>query len=429
MPTLKLALKSLGKRKLTTILFIVQFTITIYMLHSAVMSIKVNSYQVNQINKYINVDIDKTMHLTIFNKAFSEYFVSSFLILTEYLNNLPGVEGFGAYDLSNTSFAEVENDNAFLTKRKELTKGSFKEQYPSSVEIIKMDQGVYKLAKLPIVQGRSFQDSDFNTDQKIIPILIGEAYSQIIKLDQMITDSHTGIQYKVIGFVGNDSRWFNDQDYIGNKLVTLSDKFIAPFSYSENTMAMAILTKSDSLFYTLNNTEERENISMLIKNKAKELNLGIECKSIREELLLYKQNNKETIFTSLFICTFLGVMSLFGLITVSVSTVLARKREFGIRMVTGASKSYIRSLIIKENFIIIAISALLASLVILTMNYLAVEQAIKDGEQLNTMQNTNLEIIFLSIIIIMVITFFSSIIPIQKVNSLKPVEMIGGNDR
>lgn len=425
MPSTKIALKSLGKRKLTTILFIVQFTITIYMLHTAVMGIKINSYQESQINKYLNADIDKTMHLTIFNVTYAEYFRSSFLALAEYINNLPGVEGFGGYDLTNTFFAELENDNAFLTKRKELTKGSFKEQYPHAVEIIKMDQGVYQLAKLQIVQGRSFQDSDFNPDQKTIPILIGEAYSQIIKLDQMITDSNTGIQYKVIGFIGNDSRWFNEHDYIGNKLVSLSDKFVAPFSSSENS----ILEKSNSLFYTLSNTEEQENISMLIENKAKELNLGIACKSIREELLLYKQNNREIMFTHLFICIFLGVMSLFGLITVSVSTVLARKREFGIRMVTGASKAYIRSLIIKENFIIIAISALLASLAILTMNYLAVKQAIKDGEMINPMQDSSLETVLLSIIIIMGITFLSSILPVHKVNSLKPVEMIGGNDR
>ena len=57
MPSIKIALKSLGKRKLTTILFIVQFTITIYMLHTAVMGIKTNSYQ----EKYLNADIDKTM--------------------------------------------------------------------------------------------------------------------------------------------------------------------------------------------------------------------------------------------------------------------------------------------------------------------------------------------------------------------------------
>jgi putative ABC transport system permease protein len=423
---MKLALQSLGKRKLTTLLFIVQFTITIYVLHTAVMGIKAGSYQENQINAYLNADIDKTVHMSVFNASYSELFLSNSLLLADYINRLPGVEGFGGYDVTNTSFEELQNDDGFLALRRELTTGSFKEQYPSAVEIIKLDPGVYQLAQPHVVRGRNFQDSDFNPDQPIIPILIGEDYASVIQLEQLITDSHTGVQYRVIGFIGQEGRWFSGGDYVRGKLISLSDKFMAPFSSAEDDQT---LYKSGSLFYTLSNTAEREQIDQLIENKARELNLGITCQSIREELRLYKQENKEMIFTSLFICAFLGVMALFGLITVSISTVLARKREFGIRMVTGASKAYIRSLIIAENFMIITIAAVFASAAILNMNYSAAQQAILDGELLHPMLDTNLTVIFGSIIMMAVVTLLASILPIQKINALKPVEMIGGNDR
>ena len=429
MPAIKLAIKSLSKRKLSSILFIAQLTITIFILNTAIIEIKANSYQENQLEKYLNLDINKTMHLNLHNTAQSEDFRSKFIIFERFVNSLNGVEGFGGYDLTNTSFKELKNDARFLDKRRELTKGSFKEQYPDAVELFKMDQGIDQLAKLEIAQGRNFQDSDFDANQKILPILIGNEYSKIIELKQIITDSNTGIQYKVIGFIGNNSHWFSDGDYIGNMMISLSDKFIVPYSMSEKQSLDGILTKSDALFYTVNNASELVSINNTIENKANELNLGVECKSIREELLIYKQDHREIIFYNLFICLFLGGMSVFGLITVTLSTVLSRKREFGIRIVTGASKSYIKCLIIEENLIIIAISALIANLTILIINHLALQQAIKDGEMLNPMKNMSIENIFLTIVIVMGITFLSSIIPIQKINALKPAEMIGGNDR
>lgn len=429
MPSIKIAIKSLSKRKLSSILFIVQLSITIFILNSSILQIKANSYQEDQIKKYLNLDMNTTMHLSLYNVTQSEDFLYKFLLFEEFINTLNGISSFGGYDLTNTSFKEIQNNERFLDKRRELTKGSFKEKYPSAVELFKMDLGVYQLAKLEIVQGRNFEDSDFETDQEFTPIVIGNDYSQIIGLNQVITDSNTGIQYKVIGFIGNNSRWFNDQDFIGNMLISLHDKFIVPYSLAEKKSLDNILAKSGALFYTVNNEFDKENINMIIENKARELNLGAESKTIEEELSLYKQNNREIIFSNLFISAFLGFMSVFGLITVSLSTVLARKREFGIRMITGADKSYLKFLIIEEIFIIIAISALFSSLAIWIMNQLALQKMIKNGEILDPMKNISLEIILISLLIVIGITLLSSIIPVQKINSLKPVEMIGGNDR
>lgn len=429
MPSIKIAVKSLSKRKLSSILFIVQLAITIFILNSSLLQLKANSYQEDQIRKYLNLDMNTTMHLSLNNVTRSEDFQAKFIVFEEFVNSLEGVTGFGGYDLTNTSFKELQENERFLEIRKELTKGSFKEQYPSAVEMFKMDRGTYQLAKLEIVKGRNFTDSDFETDQKFIPILIGNAYSEIMDLNQVITDSNTGIQYKVIGFIGNSSRWFNDQDFIGNMLVSLPDKFIAPYSLSEKKSLDNILTKSGALFYTVDKKYDNENIEMLIENKARELNLGAEIKTIEEELGLYKKNNREIFFYSMFISLFLGFMSLVGLISVSLSTIIVRKREFGIRLLTGATKSYLKFLIIEENFLIIAVSAFFSSLAIWIMNRLAVQQMIEDGEILDPIKNFNTEIILISLLVVIIITLLSSVIPVQKINSLQPIEMIGGNDR
>lgn|GEM_PF-1877443 len=426
MPSIKSAFNCLLKRKVTSLLFIAQFTITIFVLMEVITQVQLISYQEAQIKKYLNLDMNKTIRLEILNINLTEDSKLKIIKFENYIKNLKGIEDIGGYDLTRTSFIELSNNREFLNLRKTLTTGSFKANYPNVIEIFKMEKGISELIKINIVEGGNFIDTDFETHQKIMPILIGNKYAGILRLNDVITDEFSGAKYQVIGFIGDNNFWFNDQDYISNSMISLDDKFVAPYTAEEEQTLEPVVCKCGSLFYTVNNLNELINIKEQIEQKANELHFSIKMQSVKEDLAAYKTENMELIYYNLFFCLFVGIMSLLGLIVTTTSLIVSRKKEFGIRMTAGASKRYIKALLFEENLIVIGVSSVIANLIIIYLNYQLKLEAIEDGQLINPLYNINGETILISIIIVILISFISIIIPFKKVNQLNPAELIGG---
>ncbi|MFD2170489.1 ABC transporter permease [Tumebacillus lipolyticus] len=425
MQALKIIFKSLFKKKIASLLILLQLTISLYMLITSVIQMNSTNFQENQFEKHFNKDMNTMVHLTIQSNDDSKQYTKSYFDLQTFISNMPEVNAIGAYDLTNTSFKELETDAAFLQLRKNITAGTFKERFPQAVEFLNVEAGASKIIELKVSEGRSFVTSDFERGTNVaIPLLSGAAYKEILQIGTILTDSNTQQKYQVVGFLADNSRWFSDSNYIRLPFIELDDKFVAPFSYLEED-AMWLHSRSDKLFYELKDTQDFETVKNAITVKAKALNLPVQSITVADELAAFKKDNQKEITFIVVVSSVLGLMTLFGLVSVMLSTIVARKREFGIRIMVGTTMRYIQLLIWGEIFVLTTLSSLIATLILYFQK--------KNDQQewagvVNEMNDVTIEVMLSAVAIAFVFSLLASFIPIMRLRKLQPREMVGGID-
>lgn len=423
---MKIILKSLCKRKFSSFLIVMQLTITICVLINSFIMVSSTNYLQNQV-RHKGIDLDKTMKLYIYNPAFNSAFQEKYNKLEDYINDIPEITNFGGFDFTNAVFKELENNSSYLALRENSIKGTFKEEFPTSSEMLMIDRNIYELLRIQIIEGQNLKKDDFYKDEKeVIPILAGESYRNVLRIGEILTQKDNDVKYKIVGFVHKNSSWFNDQDYISNMFTNLDDKFIIPYTKVERESIPEILSKSGAIFYTVNDQEKVEYVKNIIDLKATSLNIRVNSYSISEDLIKFKKNADDILYISLFLALFLIVLSCLGISTVMMSSILSRKREFGIRMSAGASKSYIKKLIVGEVSFLAVISSIVAIVIVFIDNLNSQQYAKYNDIGVNPMENITPQcIMFISLITILII-IITTFIPLRKFNKIQTKELIGG---
>jgi ABC-type antimicrobial peptide transport system permease subunit len=228
--------------------------------------------------------------------------------------------------------------------------------------------------------------------------------------------------------MNENSRWFSDQSYIGDMLVNLDDKFICPFPKVDKTNINAIRAKAGVLFYEIDDINNLNETSALITNKASMLNLKITNNSIRNDIKEYNSNFKNIFYLNLILGLFIGIVSILGIAIITLSSIIVKKREIGIRMMTGSSIFNITILVIGEIFTLIFISTIISISFIIYNKAKLIKTSKFNDVLLNPMNNITPKIIVFSVLIIIILTGVISIIPILQIKRLQPRDLIGGKD-
>lgn len=428
MPKFKLITKSLFKRKLESLLIILELTITMVFLVHSFIQIRAYSYNEDMIKKYLNNDPNKVIHVSLLYFNQSDIFVNNFMELEKFINEIPHVKGFGGYHFLGTSFPELKENKEFINLKKSITKGTIYEQNPERTSLLRIDKGVYNLISLNVIKGNNFTERSFDETQEVLPLLAGSKYLNVLDMGQIITDSFTGAKYKIIGFIDNNSVWFKGHSYYSEMMVNLDDKFIGPFAPSDKTNALPLMAKAESFFCIVDDSKNLETVSHIINAKANSLNLKVSTVSISNDLKNYKASNREIFRFNLFIGGFLAIMSLFSVISLTISSILNRKREFGIRIMAGASPSYIKLWVAFEILILMTISSIISILYVLY----DVLKTVQDNNFRSVLSNPRYSftpnIILIIILSVLMLSILAAIIPVLKINKLQPKELIGGID-
>lgn len=126
--------------------------------------------------------------------------------------------------------------------------------------------------------------------------------------------------------------------------MNFDEYFIIPFNKDMQKSMLVITAKSTSYFLSLNEKYDVDKIKLNIQVKSEELGLDTESYLFNESLEDYKKEHID-IYKSISITTsIVTVMSIFTITATILASIQKRKREIGIRIVTGASISYIRKL-------------------------------------------------------------------------------------
>jgi putative ABC transport system permease protein len=399
----------------------IQLIVTITSFISSIVLFKTINFQKNILEN--RVDIYNTIHLNVYNTSPSKTYVENFVKLQDYIASLTEVSDSGAYDFINVIFKELRNNSQFLNLRKDLSKGTIEEQFPYSIDILRIDKGLLRLAKLDTL--------DTNTDNlnDSIPLLVGSAYKEIIHIGETLTlDDDSVSKYKVIGYLDKNSDWIDDQGYASHLLVNLDDKFVVLSTNKDNQTVNYIRAKSSVFFYTMKDANKLADIMNKIDTKANDLGIKTQSKTILQEIQDHKDQMKDTFFYMLFLSIFLAIFSTIGIAATMLSSIIDRKREFGIRIMNGGSISHIKYLVLGEILTMMCISTSLAIIGKIVQSVKYMKSLKTMGLQVNPLTLVTWDVVISAIIFVMVLTLASIVIPLKKTSKLQPKDLIGGID-
>lgn len=417
---IKTILKGLFKKKLSSILIIIQVAITVIILVYSYDSIRMLDYPQKQMESVLGNEYKNIYQISFNNSSDSQQFADSFSKLDDNLCKYLGSSNIGSYHLTNTEYDELSNNNKFKNLRLKFTKGTFKEQNPSSIELYTVDYSIYKKMNVQIKDGQALKEEDFiYKNNSVIPMVVSEVYKGIINLNQIYTSRLDNRKYKVVGFFNDNLKWFENSYPVYNKLISLNDKIITPYIIEKSGLNQAI--KSQSYFFINDKGISDSNVKSNICTLGRKFNLDIECTSLNDQIQQIRTMNKQGIFITTLIAVFFTIVSCLGLSLIMYYSINSKKSEIGIRIVCGGSTKYIKTLIIGE-IITLMIPAFLISLIALYK--LRGESSIG----ISTMQLFDLNTTAFIIIFLLVFSILSSILPLRKISKLSPKELIGGKE-
>lgn len=108
-------------------------------------------------------------------------------------------------------------------------------------------------------------------------------------------------------------------------------------------------------------------------------------------------------------------------------SVNSRKREFGIRIMAGASIKHIKTLVVGEVITLMGIALTISSIILFKMKH---DQAIKNinSRFIPIMGEFSVGILFMVGLLLLVLSVLICLLPLIKVQNLQPKDLIGGMD-
>lgn len=415
---IKSIIKEILNKKINNILIITQLVITIILLVYCFDNIRMLNYPKEQLKSILDDKYNNIYQIKISNSSDSDQFANMFNKFDSNLKMNLGDKNLGAYNLSNTHFVQLEDNEKFMNLRRQLTKGTFKELYPQAIEFYSVDYAIYKLMNIKIEDGRGLDSDDFRQiPNQPTPMLVSIVYKGIININDVLRSRLDDKDYKVVGFFNENLNWLDENDPVLNKLVPLNDKIITPYIIDTSGLAAAMKAQT---YYLINNDNLPDStIKNDINSIGKKFNLNVECKSLNDQLLEVTNSNKETIFYGMLVSIFIVIISCFGLSIIMYYSVNLRKREFGIRIMCGGSMNYLKSLIVGEILTLMIISFTIAQLILIKIRKVT---TVSDSV-VNLYNIKTTIVIFLFMILFTVIT---ALLPVARINKLSPKELIGG---
>lgn len=430
MLNIKYAINNLIRNPMNTLLITIQIIVALILLYTNVCYKNEMMNAVSKINYLIN---DK-----------GEVFVLKNQSDTNLQNvSISSLEKFNKYINDSKKFKHIAavNDNCFVKtfKGKEnfIESSNIKEQNNDTYVLVprlSVGNGFFSHFNLKIKQGRSFNNDDYGkSEDKLIPVILGNNYSKIYKLGdqiQSLNEFNKIIKFQVVGFLESDS-YFGDGSS-GSNMQSLDSYIIYPeitsdikdinMSEDDNEMNYKIFLYNkifDS--YLIVNNYNSSNISD-IQNEMNNCNIldnedfNIKLQSINDNLNSYKTMIKQIITTidALFIIIFL--FASIGFISSLLYCITDRFKEFGVHLMHGATLISI-SMITFYQILFTMLSSYIISIIFISFLFNS-----------DPILKLNLYSCIEMLIFTVILSILLSIIPIFKILNLQINELVKGNE-
>ena len=393
-------LLSMWRNRWRTLLILLLLTISFFLCFLALTNSFSFYRHISEVEKMFSVD---TEDIYIVNAYEIEDFDNSGIDLTElkdFINQQNGCIA-GAYDITNISFAELENNKAFI----DLNRNKY-------ADILYIDPEILQIVNFEL-SSKDMQPVE-KDDKTYLPLYIGKDFASIIKKGDILTDKRTGVEYLVSGVL-SDTKWFNDNDTIVQPAVSLNHMYVTSFSEADKTDPYAMQSTVGKIFLKCD-----KNIASRFIEKSLEKNMKLGISTVNDFIVEWKELYGEILRQNIFLAVIIVVCSVISVISTLCVTIVLKKKEYGIRIAFGSSIQQIILSYTVEMIVSSLISGIISFLFCYN-NYASQEIDPFREIHLSTLCTTSL--IYLSVIIILLL-FIVMIIPAMILIKYNPAELI-----
>lgn len=355
---------------------------------------KIMNNRLDKISMYL--DINKT-YLLMPNANMNTVMNGSFEKVFNKLDQIKGIKYVGSYHY-------VEESNSIFNK-----------------DMLSINYGMLNFLNLKINYGRNFNKDDFKYSYSgKIPIIIGDNLSNIYALGEniYINNSKTdNSNFQVIGILKEDQKFFKN-DILNAGLVDLSNVILIPSNFD---FAASLNTYGRNLLYIPNGSEV---IISEIDSLFKEYKIPFSISLIKNSVENQYKDDLNILNGYLIINFSMIIFSLFGIVVTMIMLVESRKREFGIRLATGATKSYLYSLILGEMLVTDVIGFIFGLLIYRLEGGSTIEYSLSQS----FFEFYNFKVIGAMIGISLALIILFSLNVIVRIYKMEPRELIKGRD-
>ena len=397
MSFIKSIFKSIKKHKVIFIFLTLQFIICYFMIMRSYSTYKIMNSKVDNVNKYIHVK--STYFLVLKNERLKLVYSGEDIKFFKEAKTLQNIKAIGTYDY------------------REPTKSAL------NYGMLSINYDMLKIINAKLSEGRNFEPSDFKdkeTDYSIVPILIGDKMKAQYKIGDTILSeapSFKDTKFQVIGILKPNQSFLGNQ-ILNEKPINLDSSFIVPATFNigqqTNSYGNVFVQISSNDKKVINNLEDL----------GKKYKIYFDINNIKELIELQYQDDLTIFRNYLPICIFVLIFSLFGVSVTMIMLVKSRKREFGIRIATGCTKSYIYKFILGEIFIVDILSFLASILIFKGSDGIVINTCMADG----FFGLFNYKIILAMLIGSFLLILLFSIGSARSIYKMEPRELIKGRD-
>lgn len=371
MLNIKYAFIGLAKRKMFTVIAIIQLAVSFIFLYNVIyVSTQINLTQ----DKVLSVLNKKNIYMlqpAISSDNILQNKNTDFMKFYSYLKNNKSITHCTAYE-DHLLLNNFSNYQKFLLTRNYAPVEAGKQYFP--IKTLKIDYNYIKTFKYRITKGENLTKRDFDSKINQIPVLLGSSYNKIFKVGDKINyyDYKNGKETLVVkGFI--DSGYY----YIGmpiqyENIKALDDYILFPlrevtkFDKNNAEDKCDMYNNIAENLMLINDTNKKDTIEN-IENESNKFFGDIKILSIEDQLAAYKKDFQleQDIMITIFLIVF--IMCTIGIVANMVNSIRNRRKEFGIHLLNGASRFDIHFRIFYEMCIIIILSVLLSVLGIRTL--------------------------------------------------------------
>jgi ABC-type antimicrobial peptide transport system permease subunit len=425
MVNLKIIFKNLMQKKMANIFIIIQLSLVFLLIMQSTTSILNVRHRQNDIMSIIKYNHNNVVQLFVNNLNESSKYHENYLELLSQIKQMDEIIDIGSFHSDGIVFEELENEEFVDLKKSIFSKIEKTDQFENTpvLNALYIQSAMIHILEPSIYKGRFFEIEDFKNNNEV-PLVVGYAYRDVFEIGQILTVPHgpPGLPgtYRVIGILDNDNYWFNRNNILNTNIQDVSTYCMFPMPQELNENNIFVLSLNSKTLYLVDSNSNIDVVRKKIYDLSREYDMSIRQLTVSEFNHMKNFQSIEAESIKLFTSLIIIILSVFGIISISISKLLSKKREIGIRLSFGTSRTSIISVFTGELFILISISFFISM-------YLFSSRITSELQnQMGELCNINIYNIGI-LVIIMTLTFvLSCIAPVKTIKKFSLKDLIGG---
>lgn len=413
--SLKLAIKELRKKPFFSLLMLVVCIVAMHTVLSSITNAASTAYQQMIFEQYMGYDLNTVLHLDYQNTEESPEFTKVLAQYRTYIAGLDGVKAVGMLDVAGVEFSELETSDAYQSINAEVIKGTVYENFPARAQLLCVDEPLLGLVKGGI--------STFSKPAGgHLPIYASELFQEALPVGTVLTDKRTGAKYEIMGFIQAGSKWIDENDLIRFPLVSMDGWFVAPFTAESESDIMTQLSCLHNTYVLLSENADIGYLKTAIKDYSERHGFQSSAHTLAEEYDGYHAEMETFTARQIGLALFISLMAVSSVAAVFTTNTLLKRKQYGVLLAHGFTKSNIMAGIAAEVSIIMFSSAALSWAVKL----MEFERSIDPFRDVLLEAHIRYTLPICALIAA-ALTGIATLLPAIKLFQYQPCELIGGD--